>query len=190
MIHLVFGGSGSGKSAFAEKAVMELNCRTKIYLATMKVYGQEGLEKVKRHQRLRASKGFFTVEAPCSIFESLKSFLEKTCSNDSETFGQQETSGNVVLLECLSNLVANEMFRDGEIVPEEQVVERIEHDLKNVMTLAENLVVVSGNVFEDGIEYDEATRRYMKALAEITDFIAERADRVTEVVVGIPVLVK
>lgn len=186
MIHLVFGGSGSGKSAFAEKAVMELNCGTKIYLATMKVYGQEGLEKVRRHQKLRSSKGFFTVEAPCSIFKNLEAFFDL----NPDTAEQKKTSGCVVLLECLSNLVANEMFRDDEIVSEKLVVERIENDLKNVIDMTDNLVVVSGNVFEDGIQYDESTGKYMRALSEVSDFIAEKADRVTEVVVGIPVPVK
>ena len=46
---LVFGGIGSGKSAYAEKLVEAYQCK-KAYLATMKVYDEEGRKKVKKHR--------------------------------------------------------------------------------------------------------------------------------------------
>lgn len=52
MITLVLGGSGSGKSAYAEHL---LDGKTnKYYIATMQVYDAEGEKKVARHRRLRA----------------------------------------------------------------------------------------------------------------------------------------
>ena len=60
MITLVLGGSGSGKSAYAEHL---LDGKTnKYYIATMQVYDAEGEKKVARHRRLRAGKGFVTME--------------------------------------------------------------------------------------------------------------------------------
>lgn len=54
MITLVLGGSGSGKSAYAEHL---LDGKTnKYYIATMQVYDAEGEKKVARHRRLRAEK--------------------------------------------------------------------------------------------------------------------------------------
>ena len=45
-------------------------------------------------------------------------------------------------------------------------------------------------VVEDGIVYDDGTMRYLEALAQINIKLAEIADRVIEVVVGIPVELK
>ena len=67
MITLVLGGSGSGKSAYAEHL---LDGKTnKYYIATMQVYDAEGEKKVARHRRLRAGKGFVTMEQPRDIGE-------------------------------------------------------------------------------------------------------------------------
>ena len=60
MIHLVIGGSGSGKSEYAENLLED--SPGKYYIATMQVYDAEGRKKVARHQRLRAGKGFQTIE--------------------------------------------------------------------------------------------------------------------------------
>ena len=42
----------------------------------------------------------------------------------------------------------------------------------------------------DGISYDATTQAYIRALGRINTGVAELADTVTEVVVGIPVPVK
>ena len=47
MIYLVTGGSGSGKSAYAESLLSEFeNIRSRYYIATMQVYGEEGKKRV------------------------------------------------------------------------------------------------------------------------------------------------
>ena len=51
MLILVTGGSGSGKSAFAEQKAVSLAAGGElVYLATMQVYGEEGKKKVERHR--------------------------------------------------------------------------------------------------------------------------------------------
>ena len=48
----VSGGSGSGKSADAEKVALECQKEKRhFYLATMHVFGEEGQKKVQRHKR-------------------------------------------------------------------------------------------------------------------------------------------
>lgn len=50
MIALVIGGSGSGKSAYAEQmAVKAAGNGSLYYVATMQVYDEEGKKKVERH---------------------------------------------------------------------------------------------------------------------------------------------
>ena len=49
MITLITGGSGSGKSAYAEKYIChvsnEKGCKEKYYIATMQVFDDEGQQK-------------------------------------------------------------------------------------------------------------------------------------------------
>ena len=50
MIALVIGGSGSGKSAYAEQmAVNAAGNGSLYYVATMQVYDEEGKKKVEPH---------------------------------------------------------------------------------------------------------------------------------------------
>lgn len=81
MITLITGGSGSGKSAYAEKYIChvsnEKGYKEKYYIATMQVFDDEGQRKIDRHRRLRAGKGFITIEQHRDIKRQLKSCNQK-----------------------------------------------------------------------------------------------------------------
>lgn len=176
MMILVTGGSGSGKSAYAEEYVAALskNCK-KYYIATMQVFDAEGQAKIDRHRKMRSGKGFETVEQPISVEKALE---------------QMEALNRTALLECMSNLVANEMFSGNEIKKCEVVVQKILRGVEQLCEGVEHLVIVTNNVFEDGITYDETTMEYMRAMGIVNEKLAAMADKVVEVVVGIPIVVK
>ena len=177
MMVLVIGGSGSGKSSYAEKTAVSLAQAgmKKYYLATMQVFDDEGRKKVEKHRDLRNGKGFFTIEQPTRI----SGVLEK-----------MEDGDRTALLECISNLTANEMFSEEKAKTEMQVTDNVIRDIKILKDQTNHLVVVSNNVFEDGITYDETTTKYIKAVGKINQELAALADRVVEVVAGIPVIIK
>ena len=50
MMVLVTGGSGSGKSAFAEDRVLSFGEAERIYIATMQPFDEEGEKRVARHR--------------------------------------------------------------------------------------------------------------------------------------------
>ena len=83
-----------------------------------------------------------------------------------------------------SNLTANEMFQENGA--KERVVEEILEGVKNLDKQAEQVVIVTNEIFSDGIEYDEETKQYQKYLGEINTKLAVWAQEVTEVVYGIP----
>ncbi len=183
MMILVIGGSGSGKSSYAEKTAVSLaqinashkTDMTKYYLATMKVYDEEGRRKIERHRQLRSGKGFFTIEQPTEISEALE---------------KMEAGSRTVLLECISNLTANEMFAETETKTEIQVAEKVIKGIELLKEKTTHLVVVSNNIFEDAITYDETTGKYINAMGKINWKLAALADKVVEVVVGIPIDIK
>ena len=194
MITLVTGGSGSGKSAYAEDVAVSAEGTEKYYIATMQIYDAEGERKVERHRKLRAGKGFTTIESPWDVGQVVfPTFTEaKTvCTDCGEPEPIQKKPGQkTALLECMSNLVANEMFSTGGMREEDAVVTKVVQDMELLAAKLDHLVIVTNNVFEDGIPYDAGTMTYLRALGRINAALAKRADRVVEVVVGIPVILK
>ena len=73
MMILVTGGSGSGKSAYAEELAVSLTTAggQRYYLATMQPFGEEGRRRIERHKKLREGKGFLTIEQPTAIHQAL-----------------------------------------------------------------------------------------------------------------------
>ena len=163
MIVLVIGGSGSGKSAYAEKLVETISDENRVYIATMRVWDKESENRVARHRAQRADLGFATIECPVNLGEI------------------QIPNNATVLLEDIPNLLANEMYdENGD-------VHRIIPALGKLSANCENLVMVTGNVFSDGRNYDPETLNFMRLLSEINAAAAEIADGGVEVVCGIPV---
>ncbi len=178
MMVFVIGGSASGKSAYAEQMALLLSegmKQQKYYLATMQVWDEESKKRVERHRQLRSGKGFVTIEQPLAIHRALETMV---------------CLGATALLECISNLVANEMFSEGTPKPEGQVVQKILQGISVLNQELANFVIVGNHVFGDGILYPEPTEKYMRAMGIINQEIAAMADRVVEVVAGIPITVK
>ena len=163
------------KSENTSLSDFKLNIPKKYYLATMQVFDDEGRKKVERHRNLRNGKGFFTIEQPTRISGALE---------------KMEDGDRAVLLECISNLTANEMFSEKKAMTGIQVTENVIRDIKMLKEQTNHLVVVSNNVFEDGITYDETTTKYIQAMGKMNQKLAALADRVVEVVEGIPVIIK
>lgn len=216
MLHIVYGGSASGKSSYAESFAMSLQGDGRLlYIATMYPYkwgkaeiDPETMQRIERHRAMRADKGFDTVEC----YRHVEHIVAKR--------------QDVLLLECMSNLLANEMYLEPDTADDGRsamdaeaqamvdveksgtdgnagsdmsgaqtlspVSERIVQALVDLSARVQELVIVTNDVFSDGgsLTYDESTREYVKNLAEINCALAREAETVTEVVCGIPVKIK
>lgn len=166
MFTLIIGGAASGKSKFAEAHAIKLT-GWRIYLATMEPFGTEGRVRVERHRRMRAGKGFETVER----YADLAGLLLPLDIN--------------ILLECLGNLLANELYysRGGGA---EAVLAGVDH----LLSRSAHLTVVTNEVCSGGRDYAGDTLRYMGELARINRTLAAQADLVVEVVCGLPNVLK
>ena len=131
MFFVVTGGSGSGKSAFAEKLTASLGEGRRIYIATMMCFDEEGKKRISRHRAMRADKHFETLERYTDL-----------C-------GLEVPEDSILLLECMSNLVANEMF--DESGAKEGTVEAVVEGLHHLRKKARHLVVVTNEIFSDGL---------------------------------------
>ena len=86
-------------------------CRL-IYLATMRSdpSDPETVRRIERHRKMRAGKGFQTVECPYGIREYVDAELKTGFCGDSESGPDSPAAHTVYLLEDLPNLLANEMW--------------------------------------------------------------------------------
>ena len=169
MLYIVTGGSGSGKSEYAEQTAVQCRNRnggTLWYLATMRIWDDEGRKRVERHRRMRAAKGFETIERYTGL-ETLELEERFEESNSAGLDAEQENDSlkrwescrvaqkPVLLLECMSNLVLNEFYAQ-ENGAQERILE---------------------------------SERYIELLGRINRELGQMADSVTEVVYGIPIAV-
>ena len=178
MTALVIGGSGSGKSEYAENLAVSLGGERRVYIATMKPWDEECRNRIIKHRKMRGKKQFETVECYRSLNE-LK-------------LGNRPS---VVLLECMSNLVSNEMFglwEDGDVpvLDKDNAAAEIMEGILNLESQCKHLVIVTNEVFSDGDHYSPQTNEYRQVLGSINQLAAQRAHMVVEVVAGIPIKVK
>lgn len=169
MIYLVMGSQNSGKSVLAEDLAMRTGDRDRIYLATMKVCDDAGKERIIRHRKQREGKGFVTIERQRNIADAI-----------SEIERPKETT---VLLECVANLVGNEMYDGaGEIrlVDKTEFSGRVADEVKLLGEQVHNLIIVTNTYSGDAEGYDDATRLYVELLDMVNERVMDFADEVMD----------
>lgn len=175
---LVYGGSGSGKSAWAERTLLSQAAQVPgsraVYLAAMENAGSEAEARIARHRAMRSRHGaaagreFVTVERTVDIG------------------GAAVLTGDFVLLEDLGNVLANETWSAGG-VGAERAVEWILEGIRALRDRAALVVAVSCDVFGDGGPYGRETMDYIRRLGQLHRSLAGEAERTVEVVCGIAV---
>ena len=168
----VAGGTASGKSEFAERLILESGPLPRHYIATMEIFDEECRARVARHRAMRATKGFSTVESPVNLPGALL------------------PPGGAVLLECMTNLTANELFSPNGAGSAEAAEASILAGVDKILSTCARLVIVTGEVFSGGNQYAGDTDTYLRLLARVNRALAARADEVCEVVCGLPVWYK
>jgi adenosylcobinamide kinase/adenosylcobinamide-phosphate guanylyltransferase len=166
---LVIGGGASGKSEYAEELFSSLTGK-KFYVATMMPYGKDSLSRIEKHRQARRDRGFSTIE---HFYELEKLRLPER---------------GAVLLECLGNLTANELFSLG--LSEDEAYKSMLIGIEALALQSDDLVVVTNDVFSGGCDYDESTLLYIRTLGKLNAALAASFDRVIEVVCGIPSALK
>jgi adenosylcobinamide kinase/adenosylcobinamide-phosphate guanylyltransferase len=175
-IHLVTGGSRSGKSDHARRLAEDLP-GPRTFIATCPVTDEEMERRVERHRRERAGAGWVTAEEEVQVVHALR----------------EAGSSGVVLIDCLTLWVNNLMYeaeRAGKVFGEDEVSARA-NDLITACRAASATVILVTNEIGMGIVPDNAlARRYRDLVGRCNQVVAAAADRVTLVVSGIPVEIR
>lgn len=164
---LVLGGRRSGKSAFAERCAQDL-AASGLYVATCGAYDDEMRDRIRVHQQERGS--FWTTQE-----EELD--LVGILATETEP-------SRVVLIECLTLFLSNQMMRERDIEGE---TKRLVAALKN----ASGPVVLVANEVGLGIIPDNAlARKFADHAGRLNQALGEIADTVVFVAAGLPLALK
>ena len=193
MLDLIIGGSASGKSAYGEKLAytyyqnVNHNIQNTVvefpmyYVATLMAYDEESRKRIKKHQNQRKEKPFKTIE----------------CFYDIRRIKNEISKKGVFYIECMSNLLANEIYaKEGSLKAvtfEEQKVKAWDSIITPILELSEGenkVVLITNEIFSDGGAYDRETKDYIALLGYINECLSKEAEHVVEVVCSIPVSVK
>ncbi|MCI7125070.1 MAG: bifunctional adenosylcobinamide kinase/adenosylcobinamide-phosphate guanylyltransferase [Agathobaculum sp.] len=171
MLILVTGGAASGKSAHAERLLCARAVGARLYLATMAPQGAAAQRRIRRHRALRAGKGFVT--------------LERSCGLDGLHLPRRYDG---ILLEDMGNLLANELYAPQ--AAGQTALDSILAGIKRLQACCETLVIVTNEVFSDGLPYADETVCYIALLGRLNTELAAQADAVYESVCGLLLPVK
>jgi adenosylcobinamide kinase / adenosylcobinamide-phosphate guanylyltransferase len=166
-VTLVLGGVRSGKSRYAQQ-LAERSGRV-VFVATAKISDDEMRGKIERHRADRP-KQWMTIEEPLELVEVLT---------------QQQTSCDVILIDCLTIFAANLLESEGDAIDDRVTA------LCNALRSADCAVVLVSNEVGSGVvPAYPLGRRYRDLLGEINQSIAKVADDVILMIAGLPLALK
>ena len=168
---VVIGTPDSGKSEFAEKVISSIE-GVKYYLATMETLTEASKERIEKHRKLREGKDFLTVEKEVNLEEVAPIF-----------------AGKNVLLECMTNLVTNELYNYcGDRAAEEEDIQAIANkvvsEVQAVADSASEIVIVTNNAFAGSDAENDWSFSYSKIMGMVNLEILAKADTVYNVSKG------
>ncbi|MGY0691990.1 bifunctional adenosylcobinamide kinase/adenosylcobinamide-phosphate guanylyltransferase [Virgibacillus sp. FSP13] len=182
----ITGGARSGKSTFAERYAASLAEKTDgnlHYIATSKPTDREMKERIARHQRQRQESGLDWKTTECPV--DLPTMVDVLQQND------------IVLLDCLTVLLTNELFREGfsenlleQADYQETVMQTIWQGIKEIRTHAKTLLIVSNEVLHEPMIDSALVHVYCRLLGKLHQQIVRNATEAYVVAAGVPIAMK
>ena len=151
---LISGANNSGKSSYAEHLASK-TAENRIYIATMIPRTEENERRIEKHCRQREQYHFQTLERPYQVGDAP---VLPEC---------------VVLLEDVSNLLANVMF-ERQVGPEQVCA-----DIAALQERCGALIAVTISDLKES-DYSGETAEYVRCLNRLNGMLWARADRVIE----------
>lgn len=193
MVFFITGGNDNGKSEYAEDLVIKLSPGgrsagyTRIYLATMGARDEESLKRIKKHIFRRKDMEYITIEKSFDV-GSIDITNIDIANGSVKNVNEDKGGKRILLIEDIPNLLAGEMFKGTSFYPD--VADKITADIMKLISACEHTVIVTNEVFSDGMIYDEYTTTYLREFGTINRRLAGYSDKVVELVCGIPLIIK
>ncbi len=180
MIQLFIGGVRSGKSAAAERLLIERvksNSLKPAYIATSVAFGDETIERIEKHKQSRQAQ----FELPISTHE-----LDYQQVDLLSVLQSLNSAENIVLIECLSTWVGWYLCLDNSLQQNLTILEQQQASLLSFLATAKcDVIIVTGEVGCGLIGETPLQRRYADKLGELNQKVAALSNHVFLVTAGI-----
>jgi adenosylcobinamide kinase/adenosylcobinamide-phosphate guanylyltransferase len=167
VIALVIGGARSGKSRYAQGVATSL-AESPVMLATSRTYDEDHAARIARHKADRGPE-WTTIEEPKAI-------------------ARPALAGRVVVVDCVTLWLTN-FFSDAKWNPE-VAHEAARAELARAFAVDATWLFVSNELGMAPHAATEVARKFVDVHGFVNQEIAARADVVTLMVAGIPLVVK
>jgi adenosylcobinamide kinase/adenosylcobinamide-phosphate guanylyltransferase len=169
MLELILGGARSGKSRFAERLAAESGLSV-TYIATSQALDGEMTERIAHHRERRPAH-WALVEEPLQLARVLR---------------EQAAAERCLLVDCLTLWLTNLLMLDDSA----RLAEERDALLECLDGLPGRVLLVSNETGLGVVPLGELTRRYVDEAGGLHQAGAERAQRVTFMVAGLPMTLK
>ncbi len=172
---LITGGSRSGKSHYAQRRAEALP-GPRTFVATCPVIDGELTERVDRHKRDRAGRGWETIEEQTALVEVMAELRDHP----------------VVLVDCLTLWINNLLYgaSTDQLLTEEEITELCGQLLDQLALCRGTVFLVTNEVGWGVVPADALSRRYRDLVGRCNQLIAQRADEVVLMTAGLPLYIK
>jgi len=165
---LIFGGTRSGKSAFAQQRATASGLDV-IYVATAESRDAEMAERIARHRAERPA-DWGLIEEPLALAAALRT---------------QAAPNRCLLVDCLTLWLSN-LLAAGD----ERLTLEISALLDILPTLPGQILLVSNEVGQGIVPDNPLARRFRDEAGYLHQKIAVRCERATFIIAGLPLLLK
>ncbi|ESR00560.1 adenosylcobinamide kinase [Stutzerimonas chloritidismutans AW-1] len=169
MLELILGGARSGKSRFAERLAADSGLAV-TYIATSQPLDGEMTERIAHHRERRPAH-WTLVEEPLQLVRVLR---------------EQAAANRCLLVDCLTLWLTNLLMLDDAA----RLAEERDALLECLDGLPGRILLVSNETGLGVVPLGELTRRYVDEAGWVHQAVAERAQRVTFMVAGLPMTLK
>jgi len=169
MLELILGGARSGKSRFAERLAADSGLAV-TYIATSQALDGEMTERIAHHRERRPAH-WTLVEEPLQLVRVLR---------------EQAAANRCLLVDCLTLWLTNLLMLDDPA----RLAEERDALLECLDGLPGRILLVSNETGLGVVPLGELTRRYVDEAGWLHQAVAERAQRVTFMVAGLPMTLK
>ncbi|WP_444816587.1 bifunctional adenosylcobinamide kinase/adenosylcobinamide-phosphate guanylyltransferase [Stutzerimonas frequens] len=169
MLELILGGARSGKSRFAERLAADSGLAV-TYIATSQALDGEMTWRIAHHRERRPAH-WALVEEPLQLARVLR---------------EQAVVNRCLLVDCLTLWLTNLLMLDDPA----RLAEERDALLECLDGLPGRVLLVSNETGLGVVPLGELTRRYVDEAGWLHQAVAERAQRVTFMVAGLPMTLK
>ena len=172
-IILILGGARSGKSTYAQQLADKLSAKV-LFVATAQALDEEMHKRIQIHRDNRPA-GWRTLEEPRDIVKALH-----------DQIGDAE----VVIIDCLTILVANLLGDNPDVKAENNVLAKIVSLIDYIKTTESTFIIVSNELGLGLVPENKLARIYRDLLGMANQIMAQNAEQVYFLTAGIPLEIK